>query len=299
MRVFVTGAGGWVGSAVVEELLGEGHDVIGLVRSESSAALLESTGATALRGDLDDLDSLRRGAEVADAVIHLANKHDWANPAATNLTERTAVQTLGDVLAGSGRAFLAASAVASIVASGAAIEDDASPAVGLNSMRGGSENLALSFAAQGVRAMVVRLAPSVHGRGDNRGFVGGLVRAARAAGMSGFIDDGTNTWSAVHRSDAAALIRLGIENASAGTRLHAIAEESITTRAIAEAIASKYGLVTASIPATDALTHFGPVGRFFALDIRANSLQTRDRLNWSPHAPTLSDDIAAGAYDAA
>jgi len=299
MRVFVTGASGWVGSAVVEELVSAGHEVTGMVRSEPAAETLQEAGVTALRGDLDDLDSLRRGAKAAEAVVHLANKHDWADPAAMNRAERTAVQTLGESLVGSGRPLLVASAVAGVVPAGSATEHDASSAVGLDSMRGGSENLALSFTEQDVRALVVRLAPSVHGHGDNRGFVAGLVRVARARGVSAFVGDGTNRWSAVHRSDAARLIRLGLEKAPAGTRLHAVAEEAIETRTIAEAIASKYDLPTEMVPAENALEHFGSVGRFFTSNIRATSRLTQELVGWSPTGPTLLEDIAAGAYDVA
>lgn len=299
MKVFVTGASGWVGSAVASELTTAGHEVIGLVRTEQSAAALERIGGTALRGDLDDLDSLRRGADEADAVVHLANKHDWANPGLMNLAERNAVQRIGQTLADTGRPFLIASAVAGVAAEGIAMEADASPAIGLNSMRGGSENLALSFAEQGVRAMAARFAPSVHGMGDSRGFVASLVAAARSRGVSGFIGDGSNSWCAVHRDDTATLVRLAIENASSGARVHAVAEQSITTKAIAEAIGARYALPVVSVGADDAMAHFGPVSRFFASNIEASSAYTQELLGWRPSSPSLLQDIAAGAYDGA
>ncbi|MGG7465762.1 SDR family oxidoreductase [Plantibacter sp. YIM 135347] len=298
MHVFITGASGWVGSTAVDEFIAAGHAVTGLVRSAESAEAVSAKGATALRGDLDDLDSLRRGAADADAVVHLANKHDWANPAATNLAERTAVQTLGDALAGSGRAFVVASALAGIIQGRPATEADVSPAVGLDSMRGGSENLTLEYADRDVRASVVRLAPSVHGLGDRRGFIPGIVRAAEQDGTSAYIGDGENVWAAVHASDAARLIRLAVERAPAGSRLHAVAEEGVSTRAIAEAIGAAFSLPVASIPQEAAAQQFGPVGRFFGLDLPATAIATRTLLDWTPTGPTLFADIASGAYSA-
>ncbi|MFC6932459.1 NAD-dependent epimerase/dehydratase family protein [Actinomadura yumaensis] len=210
MRVFVTGATGWIGSATVDELLRAGHDVVGLARSENAAASLKGKGATPLLGDLDDLDAIRRGARDAEAVVHLANKHDWADPAATNRAERGAVETIAEALAGTDRAFAVASALSGLVQGRPALETDPSPAVGLDSPRGGSENLALDYARRGVRAMSVRFAPSVHGTGDP-GFIASVVAAARRHGVSAFIGDGSAAWSAVHRTDAARLIRLGLE----------------------------------------------------------------------------------------
>ncbi len=299
MHVFITGASGWIGSAVAAELLDSGHTVTGLVRSAASARTLEAQGAAALRGDLDDLESLRTGARHADAVIHLANKHDWGNPDVMNRAERTAVETLGDVLAGSDRPFVVASGVAGVVSHGVATEDDLSPAVGLDSLRGGSENLALSYVQKGVRASVVRFAPSVHGAGDTRGFVAELVRAAHRHGRSLFVEEGANAWAAVHRKDAARLVRLGLEGAVPGSRLHAVAEEAVPTRAIAEAIGDRYGLPVGSIARDQAVDHFGAVGHFWTLDVRADNRRTRDELGWTPSAPTLVEDIATGGYDAA
>lgn len=297
MRVFITGATGWVGSAAVDEFIAAEYDVIGLVRSAESAEELSRKGATALRGDLDDLDSLRRGADAADAVVHLANKHDWANPAVSNLAERTAVQTLGDTLADSGRAFVVASALAGVVQGRPATEPDVSPAIGLDSMRGGSENLALGFADRGVRASVVRLSPSVHGLGDRRGFIPGIVRAAQQHQTSAYIGDGANSWAAVHNSDVARLLRLATEQAPAGSRLHAVGEEGVSTRAIAEAIGAALELPVTSVTAEESAEQFGPTGRFFGLDIRATSTATRELLNWQPTGPSLIDDITDGAYN--
>ncbi|WNI20467.1 SDR family oxidoreductase [Streptomyces sp. ITFR-16] len=297
MRAFVTGATGWIGSAVVDELLTSGHEVTGLARSDRSEQALTAKGAGVLRGDLDDLDSLRRGAARADAVIHLANKHDWGNPAESDRSERAAVQILGDALAGTGRPFVVAAPLSGLVEGRPATEDDVSPAVGPDSNRGGSENLALDHVAQGVRTVITRFAPSVHGRGD-WGFVDFLTAVARKQGVSGYIADGSASWAAVHRDDAARLVRLGMEQAPAGSRLHVVAEESVTTRAIAEAIGDALGLPVVSIDPQDAGAHFGFVGRFFASTMTASSDLTRELLAWEPTGPGLLADIAAGAYTA-
>ena len=202
MRVFVTGASGWIGSAAVDELLATGHEVTGLARSNASAATLAAKGVRVRRGDLDDLDSLRAGASDADAVLHLANKHDFVNPAISNAAERAAVQTIGDTLAGSGRPFLLASGVAGLSGGRPATEDDPSPFHGPDSPRGGAENLAFEFVDRGVRTVSLRFAPTVHGVGDH-GFIAAIAGVARAKGVSGYPGDGTNRWAAVHRSDAA------------------------------------------------------------------------------------------------
>ncbi|WP_411699276.1 SDR family oxidoreductase [Conyzicola sp.] len=297
MRVFVTGASGWIGSAVTDELLAAGHEVVGLARSESSAHNLEAKGASVQRGDLDDLDSLRAGAQSTDAVVHLANKHDFARPAVSNLAERNAVQALGDVLVGSDRPFLVAAGVAGLVLGRASTENDANPSHGLDSPRGGSENLAHEYTTRGVRTVSVRFAPTVHGHGDH-GFVSTLVDVARATGVSGYVGDGANRWPAVHRSDAARLVRLAIESATPGSVLHAVGEEGVPARTIAEAIGRALDLPVASIPEGEASGHFGWIGGFFALDIPSSSALTQQRLGWVPSGPTLLDDIANGAYTA-
>jgi nucleoside-diphosphate-sugar epimerase len=289
MRVFVTGASGWIGSAVVDELLANDHEVIGLARSDASAIALEAKGAGVLRGDLDDLDSLRTGAKDADAVIHLANKHDFDNPAVSNAAERGAVQTISDALAGSDRPF--------VFASGAVgqMETDVSPHHGPDSMRGGSENLGLEYADRGVRAVSARFAPTVHGAGDH-GFVASLVTIAREHGVAAYVGDGANRWPAVHRSDAARLVRLGLEQAKPGTILHAVAEDGVATRSIAEAIGQGLGLPVESIAPDDAVAHFGWLGRFFAMDAPMSSTATQAAFHWSPSGPTLLEDLAGGAY---
>jgi nucleoside-diphosphate-sugar epimerase len=295
MHVFVTGATGWIGSAAVGQLLEAGHEVTGLARSDASAAALETKGAGVQRGDLDDLDSIRAGAAGADAVVHLANKHDWANPAESDRAERAAVETIAETLAGTGRPFAVANGISGLVKGRPALETDPSPAVGPDSDRGGSENLALDYVSRGVRTVITRFAPSVHGAGD-WGFVSFLAAAARKQGVSGYIGDGSAAWSAVHRSDTARLIRLGIEQAPAGTRLHAVAEQAISTRAIAEALGQALGLPVTSVAPEDAAEHFGFVASFLAMTMTASSERTRELLAWTPTGPTLVEDILAGAY---
>ena len=290
MRVFVTGASGWIGSAVVDELLAAGHDVVGLARSDSSATALVAKGATTLRGDLDNLDSLRRGAADADATVHLANKHDWANPAESSRAERAAIETIAETLVGTDRPFLFASGVV-------AAEGEASPFVGPDSMRGGSENRAFDFIEQGVRAVALRFAPIVHGMHDH-GFIALITDAARKTGVSAYLGDGSNAWAAVHLSDAARLVRLGLEQAPAGARLHAVAEDAVSTRAIAEAIGARLGLPVTSVAPAAAVEHFGFIGQFFGRDMASSSALTRTTYGWDSTGPTLVEDIAAGAYDA-
>ncbi|MCU1479895.1 MAG: 3-beta hydroxysteroid dehydrogenase [Subtercola sp.] len=295
MRVFITGASGWIGSAVTDELLANGYEVLGLARSDESAARLEAKGAQVLRGDLDDLSALRSGASDTDATIHLANKHDWAHPDVSNKAEREAVETIGEALAGSNRKFLLASGVAGAVPGRSLTENDASPFHGLESPRGGSENRALEFVEQGVGAVSVRFAPTVHGAGD-KGFVKFIVDAAKTSGVSGYIGDGTNHWPAVHRTDAARVVRLGLEKAAPGTLLHAIGEEAIATRTIAEAIGRGLGLPVSSIAPEDAQAQFGMIGAFFGMDIPASSALTRELLGWQPTGPTLIEDLDSGVY---
>lgn len=295
MRVFVTGASGWIGSATVDELLAAGHDVVGLARSDASAAALEAKGAQVRRGDLDDVESIRAGAADADAVVHLANKHDFNDPAVSNRAERAAVEAIGEVLEHSGRPFLLASGVPGIASGRPATEDDASPNHGADSPRGGSENLALDYVAKGVHSVSVRFSPTVHGAGDH-GFIAALVGVAREKGVSGYVGDGANRWTAVHRSDAARVVRLGLEKAPAGSRLHAVAEGDVPTRAIAEAIGHALDVPVTSIAPENVQAHFGWIGGFFGMDVPASSTRTQESLGWTPTGPTLLHDLAAGSY---
>ncbi|MEV8374437.1 SDR family oxidoreductase [Kribbella sp. NPDC056861] len=292
MRVFVTGASGWIGSIAVDELLADGHQIVGLARSDKSAAALAAKGVEVLRGDLDDLDSIRTGAAAADAVINLANKHDFGP--ASNAAERAAVQTIGDELAGSNRPFLMAAGI-NPVPGRSSTEADLSPHHGPDTPRGGAENLALSFQDKGVHPIVARFAPTVHGAGD-LGLIPMLVTRARALGFVPYVGDGANRWPAVHRSDAGKLVALGITKAPAGAILHATAEEGVPTRAIAEAIAAGLNLPATSVTPDEALTHLGWLGGFFALDLPTTSTATQTLLGWTPTGPTLLEDLETDSY---
>jgi nucleoside-diphosphate-sugar epimerase len=291
MRVFVTGASGFIGSAVVSELIDAGHQVLGLARSASSADVVEAAGAHVHRGDLEDLESLRAGAESADGVIHLAFNHDFTDYAGAAETDRRAIDTLGAVLAGSDRPFVVTSGLAGFAFGRTMTEDDAADP---DSPRA-SEHAALAFASRGVRVAVLRLPPSVHGEGDH-GFVPRLIDIAREKGVSAYPGDGSNRWPAVHRFDAARLFRLALESAPAGARLHAIGDEGLPVRDIAGTIGRHLSLpVTALAPET-AADHFGWLGVFFSLDVPASSALTRERLGWRPTQTGLLDDLEEGHY---
>jgi nucleoside-diphosphate-sugar epimerase len=298
MRVFVTGASGWIGSAVVPELMGAGHEVVGLARSEASATALAAAGAEALRGSLDDLDELRSAAAASDGVIHLAFKHDEAfsgdYPAAA-AADRRAIETLGVALEGSGRPLVIASGLAGHAPGTLVTEDDAPDPRSPAGERTRSEQTALSLASSGVRSSSVRLSPTVHGDGDH-GFVATLVGIARDKGVSGYVGEGENHWPAVHRLDAARLFRLALEAASEGSVLHGVAEEGVPVRAIAEVIGRHLDLSVASIAPEEAGEHFGWLAGFLALDVLASSALTRERLGWQPTNPGLIDDLEQGHY---
>jgi nucleoside-diphosphate-sugar epimerase len=294
MNVFVTGASGWIGSAVVPQLLAEGHQVVGLARSDDAAAAVAALGAEVRRGDLDDLDGLRAAAEASDGVVHLGFKHD-ADFADAGRTERAAVETLGKALEGSDRPFLLAAGIALLAPGRVLTERDATPMVGPEAPRGGAEELALSYAERGVRAVSLRFAVTVHGEGDH-GFVSTLVGVARERGASGYVGAGANRWPAVHRLDAARLVRSALERSPAGSVVHGVAEEGVPARAIAEAIGRGLGVPVRSVDPDDAAEHFGWIGMFFAVDAPASSALTRERLNWTPTRPGLIEDLDAGSY---
>jgi nucleoside-diphosphate-sugar epimerase len=298
MRVFVTGATGFIGSATVPELIDAGHEVVGLARSDAAAASLAAAGAEVHRGALDDLDSLRAGAAASDGVIHLAFIHDFANFQAAAQTDRRAIETMGAALEGSGRPLVIASGLLGLVAGRPATERDPGDPDSPAAHRLASAQNTLAFASRGVRSSVVRLPPSVHGEHDH-GFVPRLIEIARTTGVSGYIGEGTNRWSAVHRVDAARLFRLAVEAAPAGSVLHAVADEGVPARAIAEVIGRHLDLPVASIAPDDAGEHFGWLARFFAADGSASSALTREQLGWTPTEPDLIADLDEDHYFAA
>ena len=286
MRVFVTGASGFIGSAVVPELLGAGHGVIGLARSDESADRLAAAGAEVKRGSLEDLDALQAGARDADGVIHLAYIHDFSNLGVSAEVDEQAIATIGDALAGSDRPFVIASGVG-LVARLDAGEDVLGPNVP-GGHRGRAAYATVALAERGVRSAVVGLAPSVHGEGD-KAFVPAIIHAARRNGVSGYVGDGTNRWSAVHRLDAARLFRLALETAPAGALLHATEGEAIEFRRIAETIGERLGLPTERV----APEHFGWLAPFAGADLTG---PYKPALGWEPTHPGLLDDLAQGHY---
>jgi len=293
MRVLVTGATGWIGSAVVPQLLAAGHQVLGLARSDAAAAALTAAGADVHRGGLDDPDSLRAGAAAADGVVHLAYHHDFSDMAGAARADRAAIDALGAALAGTGGPLLFASGTLGLSPGRVGTEQDVpDPAVHPRVANG---QVAMALAASGVRPVAVRFAPTVHGEGDH-GFVARLVAIAREQGVSGYVEDGANRWPAVHRLDAAALVVKALDAAPAGTAVHATAEEGVPAREIAEAIGRGLGLPVASVPADKAAAHFGWLGGFFAADAPASSTATRALLGWDPTHPGLIADLDAGHY---
>jgi nucleoside-diphosphate-sugar epimerase len=295
MRVFVTGATGFIGSAVVAELIDAGHDVTGLARSDEGAAAVQAAGAQARRGSLDDLDSLRNGAAAADGVVHTAYIHDFSRMDDAAETDRRAIEALGAALEGSGRPLVVTTGTALIKPGQVATEDDSIDPSSATHPRAANERTARALAERGVRVAIVRPGPSVHGEGDH-GFVPVLIDIARAKGISAYIGDGSNRWPAVHRLDAASLYRLALEKAPAGSVFHAIADEGLPTRDIAEVIGRHLDVPVESIGPAQAGEHFGWIGAFFGLDAPASSALTRERLGWNPVHPGLIEDLEQGHY---
>jgi len=293
MRVFVTGATGYIGSAIVGELFAAGHQVLGLARSDAAAASLASAGAEVHRGALDDLASLRSGAAASDGVINLAYVHDFSNIATADVIDLRSVETIVAALEGTGKPFVGTSGTLMLPPGRLGTEEDAGTA---GVRRVASENAALSMAERGVRTSVVRLAPTVHGKGDAHGFIPSLIGIARMKGVSAFIGDGSNRWPAVHRLDAASLFRLAVEAAPAGSRLHGAAEEGVPFHDIAEAIGRQLKLPVVSIAAEDAGDHFGWLSAIVSVDNPTSSALTRERLGWQPQGPSLIADIEQGHY---
>lgn len=296
MRVFVTGATGFVGSAIVRELLDAGHQVLGLARSDAATASLSAAGAEVHRGDLDDLDSLRSRAAESDGVIHTAFIHDFSDFAGAAQTDRRAIEALGEALAGSDRPFLVTSGTGGVSPGRVATEDSVPDPPAFALPRAASEEVALSFAGRGVRISLVRLPPSVHSDADKHGFVPHLIDIARATGVSAYPGEGSNRWSAVHQVDAAHLFRLAVEGAPAGARLHAVGDEGVAVRDIAEVIGRHLELPVTAISPEEAPDHFGFLGPIFSLDLPASSSRTRAQLDWQPVQPGLIADLDKGYY---
>jgi nucleoside-diphosphate-sugar epimerase len=299
MHVFATGASGHIGSAVVPELLGAGHQVVGLARSDRSAAALQSAGADVHRGDLDDLDGLAEAASAADGVIHLAYKHefmlagDFLGAVAADLA---AIEAIGAALEGSAKPFVSTSGTLMLTRAGisgrAGTEEDTIE----SGPRIDAENTVVALAERGVRSSVVRLPPLVHSALDRHGFGPTLIGIARETGVSGYVGDGANRWPAVHTLDAARAYRLALESAPAGSRLHAVGDEGVPFREIAEAIARGLGVPTASISPEDAGEHFSFLGGFVGLDNLTSSERTRKLLGWAPTHTGLIADLDDGHY---
>jgi nucleoside-diphosphate-sugar epimerase len=297
MHVFVTGATGHIGSALVTELLETGHQVTGLARSDNAVAALTAAGATARRGDLDDLDGMRDAAAAADGVIHLAFRHDFNDYAGAAETDLRAVEAMGEALVGSDRPFVVTSGtllLALFAAGRVGTEQDVAEA----GPRIESENAAIALAERGVRSSVIRLAPIVHSNLDHHGFAHHLINTARDSGVSAYIGDGSNRWPAIHTLDAAHLFRLALEKAPAGTRLHGVADEGVPFRDIAGVIGRHLDLPVVSISGEEA-GHFGFLSMFAALDNPTSNTLTRKVLDWQPERPGLIDDLDEGHYFAA
>jgi nucleoside-diphosphate-sugar epimerase len=294
MRVFVTGASGFIGSAVVTELLDAGHKVTGLARSGASADRLTVLGADVKLAALSDTASLHAAAVASDGVIHLAYRHGEP-PGVAAETDRQVIQALGDALAGSGRPLVVTSGTLVLPAGRLGTESDTADAAAPAAARAAAERGALALAGRGARASVVRLAPCVHER-VKRGFVGALVDAAQRSGVAGYLGDGSQHWPALHRQDAASLYRLAVERAPAGTVLHGVGEEGVRLRDIAELIAARLGVPARQVPAGQAEAYFGWLATLVGTDAPASSAVTRSLLAWEPTRPGLLDDLAHGEF---
>jgi nucleoside-diphosphate-sugar epimerase len=291
MKFLVTGASGFIGSAVVAELVGAGHHVVGLARSDSSASAITAAGAQARRGSLEDPDSLRRAAEDCDGALHLAYRHDFNDFATGAQMDRRSIEALGDAFAGSGRPLVVAGGILWLAPGEMLTEDRPAPP----QLPRFSEAAVLALTDRNVRTAVVRLPPTVHGRGDH-GFVPQLIQVARERGVSAYVGDGTNRWPAVHRLDAARAFRLAAESAPAASVIQAVDDEGVPARTIAEAIGKHLDVPVTSVAAEAAFDHFGWIGPLFSVDAPATSRRTRELLGWQPTQAGLLADLDEGHY---
>jgi nucleoside-diphosphate-sugar epimerase len=290
MRVFLTGATGFVGTAVIRELIDAGHQVLGLARSDAGAKSLVAMGVQVHRGDLEDLESLRTGAAMSDGVIHTAFNHDFSKYVENCEMDRRAIEALGAALAGSDRPLIVTSGTALLAPGRLGIEEDAPHSGAAAIPRVASEEAAASLAAGGVRASVVRLPPTVHSR-EKQGFVTLLITIAREKRVSAFVGDGANRWPAVHQLDAARLYTLALEKGAAGARYHGVAEEGVRVRDIAEVIGRRLNIPVVAKSPEEAAAHFGWFGVFAGLDCPASSALTQERLGWRPVETTMLSDL--------
>lgn len=291
MRVFVTGASGGIGSAVVADLIAANHQVVGLARSEASAATISGLGAEPLPGDIADLDVLKRAASATDGVAYLAFSHDFSDVGDAIEAEARAVAALGDALIGTGKPLVLAGGTPAVPGR-PSTEDDPFATEGPMAGRGRTGRAVIDLAERGVRSSVVRLPRSVHDAGGRYGFASMLIQAARRSGVSAYIGDGTHRWPAVHRDDAASLFRLALEQAPPGSVLHAVGDEADAMRAIADVIGRRLGVPVEAAPAES----FGPLGPIFAADQPSSSALTRQRFGWNPAGPSLLEDLETGVY---
>lgn len=304
MKYFVTGASGWMGTAIIRELLVNGHEAVGLARSNETAEYVESLGAQVVRGDLTDPASLATAAAQSDGVAHMAFQHDVAFGMGDFLTaattDRRAIEATGEALAGTGKPFVLASGLLGLSPGRTAVETDGliaptGPIANGPGIRAANALLALSLRGIGVRSSILRLPPTVHGTGD-KGFMKTFINVAREKGVAGYVGNGDQRWPAVHISDAASLACAALHNAPAGSVLHVVGEGGVTFKDIAETMAKKLDIGTTSVEAANAFTHFGPLGPLACIDSPANGDATRELLQWKPTGPTLLEDLAQDHY---